>query len=71
MRKLLIAAAALATAAAPPVATAFGADAIALKWHDADRQDKKEFTFNEKTILKSLLIYEMPKEYRKQVNIFL
>ena len=32
-------------------------------------KDKKEFTFNEKTILKSLLIYEMPKEYRKQVNI--
>ena len=46
--EMLFAAAALATAAAPPVATAFGADAIALKWHDADRQDKKEFTLAEK-----------------------
>ena len=34
-------------------------------------KDKKEYTFNEKAIIKSLLIYEMPKEYRKQVNKYI
>ena len=30
---------------------------------------KKDYSFLEKAKLKSLLIYEMPKEFRKQVNI--
>ena len=34
-------------------------------------KDKKEFTFNERAKIKSLLIYEMPNEYRKQVNIYI
>ncbi len=28
----------------------------------------KEFTYFEKSRIKSLLVYEMPEEYRKQVN---
>ena len=32
--------------------------------------NKKEFNFYEKAIIKTLLIYEMPKEYRKQVNTY-
>ena len=31
--------------------------------------NKKDYTFHEKAKLKSLLIYDMPKEFRKQVNI--
>ena len=46
--EMLFAAAALATAAAPPVATAFGAGVIALQGHNGARQDKKEFTLAEK-----------------------
>ena len=33
-------------------------------------EKKKEFSFEEKALIKKLLIYEMPKKYRKQVIIF-
>ena len=33
-------------------------------------ENKKEFSLEEKALIKKLLIYEMPKKYRKQVIIF-